>query len=190
MAARPERARGGRSILSAWQRAASAAALLALAGGAKAGSPAWGCERPLTLSATEQDHLLRFAALVRDTLAASGAAGAGVALRHRPVAPGLRYSHAGLALARGWSALGGAPALLRLQRGPAAAVRPGPGRLHRRHRQPRVGFVSLLLLPEAAPLADAALDRPRALALLAARYSATPTLSTPASRTATSGWPS
>ena len=176
MAARPERARGGRRILSAWQRAASvAAALLALAGGARAGSPAWGCERPLTLSATEQDHLLRFAALVRDTLAASGAPLALVSRSGTDLSRlGLRYSHAGVALAQGlerpwevrqlyYACSEGQPRLF--DQGLAGFIAGTDN--------PRVGFVSLLLLPpEAAPLADAALDRPRALALLGARYSA------------------
>lgn len=176
MAAQPEPTRGERRILSTWRHPGLiAAALLALAGTARAGSPAWGCERPLALSATEQDHLLRFAALVHGTLAASGAPLALVSRSGTDLSRlGLRYSHTGVALAEGlerpwevrqlyYACSEGQPRLF--DQGLAGFIAGTDN--------PHVGFVSLLLLPpEAAPLAAAALDRPRALALLAARYSA------------------
>jgi len=51
----------------------AAAALLIAASAAQAGSLPQGCDRPLTVTATQQDRLLRFAAVIRQALAGSGA---------------------------------------------------------------------------------------------------------------------
>lgn len=133
-----------------------------------------GSQRPLT--AAQQDRLLRFAAVVREELEASGR---GVAMISRSglnlARFGHRYSHAGLSLAEG--------------AGPRWAVRQlyyaceeGRPRLFDQGLtgflsgtdDPSAGYISVLLLPPAAAaeLARGALDRPRALRLLAGRYSA------------------
>jgi hypothetical protein len=156
---------------------AAAAALALAAGAAQAGSlPPQACDRSHDLSATQQDRLLRFAAVIRQTLAASGARAALIARSGTDLSRfGLRYSHAAIALADGlaspwavrqlyYACSEGAPRLF--DQGLAGFVAGSD--------DTAVGYVSLLLLPDeaAAPLAEAALDKPRALALLAARYSA------------------
>lgn len=147
-----------------------------------AAAPAWAgslaerfCGRPAPLSAAQQDRLLRIAALVKDELEA----GAGVAIVARSGLDlsrfGLRYSHAGLSLDHG--------------AGPRWAVRQlyfdcdearprlfdqGLTGFVAGSDDPERGFVSILRLPPdlAEPLRAAALDRPRALRLLAGRYAA------------------
>jgi hypothetical protein len=150
--------------------------VLALAGPAAAGSLAERfCGRAPPLSAAQQDRLLRIAALVKDELEA----GCGVAIVARSGLDlsrfGLRYSHAGLSLADG--------------AGPRWAVRQlyfdcdearprlfdqGLTGFVAGSDDPERGFVSILRLPPdvARPLRTAALDRPRALRLLAGTYAA------------------
>lgn len=159
-------------------RATAAAALLALAAGtAQAASllPR-GCDRLVEPSATQQHRLLRFAAVVREALAASGAKAALIARSGTDLSRfGLRYSHAAIALPEGldspWAVRQlyyacdeGRPRLF--DQGLAGFVG-GSDDLD-------VGYVSVLLLPEAAATALAAttLDKPLALGLLNARYSA------------------
>lgn len=131
------------------------------------------CGSSPPLSVLQQDRLLRIAALLKDELDR----GSGVALVARAGLDlsrfGLRYSHAGLGLAEG--------------AGPRWAVRQlyfdcdearprlfdqGLTGFLAGSRDPERGFVSLVLLPPAAAEAvrAAALDRPRALRLLAGRY--------------------
>lgn len=133
------------------------------------------CGRPAALSAAQQDRLLRIAALLKDELEAGG----GVALVARSGLDlsrfGQRYSHAGLALAEG--------------AGPRWAVRQlyfdcdearprlfdqGLTGFVAGGHEPDRGFVSLLQLPPglAEAVRGAALDRPRALRLLAGTYAA------------------
>ena len=158
-------------------RPALAAALLAAAGAAQAGSlPPRGCDRASTITATQQDRLLRFAAVVREALAASGAQAALISRSGTDLSRfGLRYSHAGVALADGldtpwavrqlyYACAEGAPRLF--DQGLAGFVSGGD--------DASLGYVSLLLLPPdaAAPLAAATRDNALALGLLNATYSA------------------
>ncbi|MCE4553628.1 DUF2145 domain-containing protein [Pelomonas cellulosilytica] len=153
-----------------------AAALLALAGVAQAGSPPRGCDRQLEISATQQDQLLRFAAVIRNALATSGAEAALIARSGTDLSRfGLRFSHAAIALAEGldtpwavrqlyYACAERAPRLY--DQGLAGFVTGSD--------DADVGYVSVLLLPPeaAAPLAAAARDKRLALGLLNARYSA------------------
>ena len=128
------------------------------------------------LDAPQQDRLLRFAALVRDEIDASGEqvaliARSGIDLRRF----GIRFSHSGIALKSSddarWSIrqlyYACDEALPRLYDQGMAGFLLGTD-------QPDLGHVSIVLLP--APQADRlhrdAIDRHRALRLLAARYSA------------------
>jgi hypothetical protein len=164
-------------------RRGRAAALAAAAAVGLSAPAAWAgslartfCGRGTPLEAAAQDRLLRFAALVHAQLDAAGAPVAVVSRSGLDLSRfGLRYSHAGLALADG--------------AGPRWAVRQlyydcaeGRPRLFDQGLSgfvsgtddPATGHVSLLLLPAdaSATLAAAAQDRPRALRLLAADYSA------------------
>jgi hypothetical protein len=158
--------------------------LLAVAGCAAPGmAPASGqvsaarfCERPQVQDARQQDLILRFAAVVRQELEASGAeialiSRSGVDLRDI----GIRFSHSGLTIREGgdvpWSVRQlyyacdeGKPRLY--DQGIAGFLFNGD--------EPAIGYVSILLLPPdaARALRRAALDRQRALRLLAGRYSA------------------
>ena len=159
-------------------RRAAAAALLALAAGATQAASLLpnGCERPIEVSAGQQDRLLRFTAVVREALAGSGARAALISRSGTDLSRfGLRYSHAAIALADGlhspwavrqlyYACAEGEPRLF--DQGLAGFVSGSD--------DVDSGFISLLLLPEApaAALAAAALDKPRALGLLNARYSA------------------
>ncbi|MBX3607113.1 MAG: DUF2145 domain-containing protein [Piscinibacter sp.] len=158
-------------------RRAAAALGLALAAAlpAQAGLPRL-CDLRGGLSAAQQDRLLQVAALARQELQASGARVALIARSGTDLSRfGIRYSHAGLALAANpnapWSVRqlyfdcdGGRPQLY--DQGIAGFLL-GTDR-------PQRGYVSLLLLPAepGAALEAAALDPARALRLLAADYSA------------------
>ena len=157
--------------------ALAAAALLLAVGVAQAGSSLpQGCDHQVAISAGQQDQLLRFAAVVREALAASGARVALISRSGTDLSRfGLRYSHAGIALAEGldtpwavrqlyYACAEGAPRLF--DQGLAGFVSGSD--------DANVGFIRVLLLPPeaAAPLAAATLDKPLALGLLNARYSA------------------
>jgi len=162
--------------------AALAAAALALATVAEAGSGRSGssgsqqfCDRSRVLSASEQDSLLRFAAVVRDELASTAD---GVALVSRSGLDlsqfGIRYSHAAIAWrsdAGGWKARQlyyacdeGRPRLY--DQGVAGFVMGTDDAM--------LGYVSIVTLPSAAAarLRRATLDTPHVLRLLATDYSA------------------
>ena len=158
-------------------RAALAAALLTAADAAQAGSlPPRGCDRAIPITAAQQDQLLRFAAVVREVLTTSGAQAALISRSGTDLSRfGLRYSHAGIALADGldtpwavrqlyYACAEGAPRLF--DQGLAGFVSGSD--------DASVGYVSLLLLPPGAaePLAAATRDKPLALGLLNSRYSA------------------
>ncbi len=157
-------------------RVAAAAALVLAAQAAQAGSPPRGCDRSHDITATQQDRLLRFAAVIREVLARSGAQAALISRSGTDLSRfGLRYSHAGIALADGlgspwavrqlyYACAEGAPRLF--DQGLAGFVSGSD--------DADVGHVSLLLLPPeaAVPLAAATLDKGLALGLLNARYSA------------------
>jgi hypothetical protein len=161
-------------------RGVLAAALLAAAGAAQAGSLPQGCDRPVTVTATQQDRLLRFAAVIRAALAASGTQAALIARSGTDLSRfGLRYSHAAIALADGLGDGQNMPWAVRqlyyaCAEGQARLFDQGLAGFVTGSDDPGVGYVSLLLLPAeaAGPLAAATLDKGIALGLLQARYSA------------------
>ncbi len=164
----------GRPLRAGWLLAASLAVALGAAP-AQAGALRF-CDRRAPPDAAAQDRLLRFAALVRDTLAASGArlalvARSGLDLRR----VGQRYSHAGVALRDADAA----PWTIRQLYFACDEQRPrlfdeGLGGFVLATDDADEGYVSLLLLPEAAtrPLEAAVRDNTVALSLLGSRYSA------------------
>lgn len=135
------------------------------------------CDDPPTLSAAQQDRILRFAALVRGELERSGArvaliARAGLDLSRFDT----RYSHAGIALV----ASANGPWSVRQLYYACDERRPrlydqGLAGFLLGTSDPAIGYTSLVLLP-AGPQADAleraALDDRTALDLLGADYSA------------------
>lgn len=134
------------------------------------------CDRPVPRTATQQDRLLRFAAIVRDTLAESGHTVALIARSGLDLQRfGARYSHAGISL----KANDDAPWSVRQLYYACDERRPrlydqGMAGFLLNTDDPALGYVSIVLLPraEAAALERAALDKARALRLLAATYSA------------------
>jgi hypothetical protein len=120
--------------------------------------------------------MLRFAAIVRDTLAASGEEIAlisrtGIDLENL----GIRFSHSGVSLKHG----GDVPWSVRQLYYACDEGRPrlydqGVAGFLFNTDEPAIGHASIVLLPreQAVQLQRAALDKPRALRLLAARYSA------------------
>lgn len=149
---------------------------LALADAQAASLAPRGCERPVEVSAAQQDRLLRFTAAVREALAASGSPAALIARSGTDLSRfGLRYSHAAVALAEGLDR----PWAVRQLYYACAEGRPrlfdqGLAGFVLGSDDAELGYISLLLLPPepAAALARAALDRPLALGLLHPHYSA------------------
>lgn len=153
-----------------------AAGVLA-AGPATAGSlVANFCGQTAPLNAAQHDRLLRFAAVVRQVLDTEAHGAALVARSGLDLSRfDVRYSHAGLALAEG----AGSRWAVRQLYYDCDAAQPrlydqGLAGFVAGMHAPDRGFISLLLPPPDAArrLAATALDRPRALRLLAARYSA------------------
>lgn len=155
----------------------AAAALALTAATAQAGSlPLRGCDRPPTITATQQDQLLRFTAAIRAVLAASGTEAALIARSGTDLSRlDRRYSHAAIALADGldtpWAVRQlyyacdeGAPRLF--DQGLAGFIYGSD--------DVDVGHVSVLLLPPdaAATLAATTRDKAVALSLLHPAYSA------------------
>lgn len=154
---------------------ALAGAVMAGAAQAQSASSAAFCDRSHAMSAGQQDKLLRFAAVVRDELAAMPEGTALVSRSGLDLSRfAIRYSHAAVA----WRNDAGAWAARQLY----YACDEGRPRLYDQglagftlgSDDPALGYVSLVRLPpEAAQsLRAAALDTPRALRLLAASYSA------------------
>ena len=163
--------------LSRWGRALAALAL-ALVGSAQASSLAQRfCDGDGShLSAVEQDRLLRFAAVVRQHLAQAPEP---VALISRSGLRlqrwGIRYSHAGLALA----GHPGAPWTVRQLYYACDEARPrvfdqGVAGFLFGTESPQLGFASLVFVPGEAgeQLARTALDKDQALRVLHPHYSA------------------
>ena len=128
------------------------------------------------MTAQQQDRLLRFAALIKQELDASGEKVALIARSGLDLSRfGVRYSHAGVSL----KASGNAPWSVRQLYYACEEQRPRlydqglPGFLFGTD-DPTVGYISIVLPGgvEAAALEGAALDTPRALRLLAGTYSA------------------
>jgi hypothetical protein len=159
---------------------AAAVALAALVASPTAHADASGslalCDAQVPMSAGEQDHLLRLAAVLKRELDASGRS---LALISRSGTDlhrfGIRYSHAGISLK---ASRNGAWSVRQLyyacgERRPRIFDQ-GPAGFLFGTDNPRTGYLSVVLLPDAAaaPLERAALDDARALRLLAAAYSA------------------
>ncbi|NRR32498.1 DUF2145 domain-containing protein [Oxalobacteraceae bacterium] len=178
-----------------WRRTLALAALAALAGAlagaaqtARAGAVAAGvsngspsalpsrfCDRTLELSATEQDRLLRFAAVVREELAATGGAVALISRSGLDLSRfGIRYSHAALA----WRGDDGIWAARQLyyacEEGRPRIFDQGLAGFAMGTDDPALGYISLLRIPAeaAATIRPTLLDTPRVVHLLAAQYSA------------------
>ena len=144
------------------------------------------CDRTAALTATEQDRLLRFSAVVREELSGlgvgSGGSGmgddAGAVLISRSGLDlsqfNIRYSHAAVA----WRGLGGSWTVRQLY----YACDESRPRIYDQGLagfvvgtdNPARGYISIVTLPPAAaaPLKQAALDERRVLSLLASHYSA------------------
>jgi hypothetical protein len=176
--------------------AAAACGLTGAAHGASLSGAARFCDSAHELDATEQDRLLRFAAVVRDELNASAGSVALISRSGLDLSRfGIRYSHAALA----WRAAGAADAADAAEAvnpaNPAAPANPawsarqlyyacdesrpriydqGLAGFAMGTDDPALGYISLLRLPAAAtpPLQAALLDTPRVLHLLAGHYSA------------------
>ncbi|MBA3479720.1 MAG: DUF2145 domain-containing protein [Lautropia sp.] len=134
------------------------------------------CDRPQVHDARQQDRLLRFAAIVRDELDDSGEEVALISRSGIDLAYlGIRYSHSGVSV----KGAGDVPWSVRQLYYACDEGRPrlydqGVAGFLFNSDDAQVGYVSIVLLPreEAAALQRTALDRPRALRLLAGRYSA------------------
>ena len=145
------------------------------AGAAQAMSPPL-CDRPSTLTATQQDRLLRFAAVARDQLDNTGQRVALVARSGLDLSRfAVRYSHAGISLLHNGNTAWSVRQLYYAcdERQPQLFDQ-GLAGFVMGTDDPAIGYLSILLLPPeaAAALEQAALNKPLALRLLAARYSA------------------
>jgi hypothetical protein len=163
--------------LSAARALLLAAGLWAAAATGHAANPSLGlCDRASPLTAQQQDRLLRFADIVRRELDGSGQTVALIARSGLDLQRfGVRYSHAGISL---W-ANDNTPWSVRQLYYACDAQRPrlfdqGLAGFLFGTDDPDVGYVSILLLPRAAAakVEAAALDKPLALRLLGATYSA------------------
>ena len=155
---------------------AAALGLFAVTGHASSSASLRLCDAAASTTPTQQDRILRFAAIVKRELEDSGHSVALVSRNgtdlHRF---GIRYSHAGLSL----KANGNGPWSVRQlyyacdERRPRLFDQGLPGFLFGID-DPVVGYVSVVLLPsaQADELEHTALDNARALRLLAATYSA------------------
>lgn len=159
-------------VLAAWCAAGAAQAQSGVSGGP--GSSAF-CDRAVPLTASEQDKVLRFAAVVRDELAATEGGAALISRSGLDLARfGIRYSHAAVA----WRGDSGAWTARQLYYA-CDESRPrifdqGVAGFAMGIDDPALGYMSIVRLPaaEGDVLRAAALDTPRALGLVAARYSA------------------
>jgi hypothetical protein len=180
LAARARRAAGGRGLARALIRAFLAPLLLLALGAATtahAGAASGRfCDLQSALTVAQQDRLLSFAAIAKQELQASAQTVAIVARSGLNLARfGIRYSHAGISLQGNPN---GAWSVRQLY----YACDEGQPRLYDQGLpgflfgtdDPSLGYLSIVLLPasHAAALERAALDTPRALALLGGGYSA------------------
>ncbi len=162
----------------AWALPLTCALALALGSGApRAASAAQQfCDASPQRTATEQDRLLRFAAIVKHELEASGHAVALVARSGLNLQRfGIRYSHAGIGLKAGDAAPWSVRQLyFACDEGRPRLYDQGLAGFVSGTDDPRLGYLSIVLLPadRAAQIESAARDKARALRLLAGRYSA------------------
>jgi len=134
------------------------------------------CDPPTPLTAAQSDQRLRLAALIKGALQASGQRVALIARSGLDLQRfGVRYSHAGVTLLASANAAWSVRQLYYAcdERRPKVFDQGLPGFVLGLH-DPAVGYVSVVLLPEAsaAALEQAALDNATALALLGGQYSA------------------
>lgn len=134
------------------------------------------CDAPAARTAEQKDRLLRFSAVIRTELEASGA---GVALIARSgldlSSMGVRYSHAGLSLKANPNAAWSVRQLYyACDEGKPRIFDQGLSAFLFGLADPTNGYISVVLLPaaDAAPLEAAALDNTKVLQLLNPRYSA------------------
>ena len=156
-----------------------ACAIFGSAGAAHAGTSLASsrfCDRAQELTATEQDRLLRFAAVVREELAATEGSVALISRSGLDLARfGIRYSHAALAWRHdndsGWSAR---QLYYACDEGRPRIFDQGTAGFVMGTDNPALGYISLVKLPAETtpPLRRALLDPARVQHLLAGRYSA------------------
>ena len=134
------------------------------------------CDRSQELSATEQDKLLRFAAVVREELAATEGSVALISRSGLDLSRfGIRYSHAALAwrheLDAGWSAR---QLYYACDEGRPRIFDQGTAGFAMGTDNPQLGYISIVRLPldTVPPLRQALLDPARVQHLLAGNYSA------------------
>lgn len=138
-------------------------------------SPTNYCDRTQELTATQQDRLLRFTSVVRDELAAiQGDAvlisRSGLDLSRFEI----RYSHAAVALRSDNGIWSVRQLYYACDEGRPRLYDQGMAGFVMGTEDPALGYISIVTLPKEAAqdLHRAALDRPRALRLLASHYSA------------------
>ena len=134
------------------------------------------CDRAQELTAAEQDKLLRFAAVVRDELAATEGSVALISRSGLDLSRfGIRYSHAALAWRHdddaGWSAR---QLYYACDEGRPRIFDQGTAGFAMGTDNPQLGYISIVRLPAETvpPLRRALLDLPRVQHLLAGSYSA------------------
>ena len=134
------------------------------------------CDRSQELSAAEQDKLLRFAAVVREELAATEGSVALISRSGLDLSRfGIRYSHAALAwrheLDAGWSAR---QLYYACDEGRPRIFDQGTAGFAMGTDNPQLGYISIVRLPldTVPPLRQALLDPARVQHLLAGSYSA------------------
>lgn len=134
------------------------------------------CDRQARLSAAQQDTLYRFADIIKRTLDQSGHNVALVARSGLDLGRfGIRYSHAGIALARSENAPWSVRQLYyACDEGKPRVYDQGISGFLLGTDNPAMGYLSVVLLPEdkARPLELVALDKRQALRVLGSQYSA------------------
>lgn len=134
------------------------------------------CDRQAKLSAAQQDTLYRFADIIKNTLTQSGRSVALVARSGLDLGRfGIRYSHAGIALAQSENAPWSVRQLYyACDEGKPRVYDQGISGFLLGTDNPELGYLSVVLLPEdkAEPLAQAAMDKRQALQVLGSQYSA------------------
>jgi len=159
-------------------RCLAACAALALAGAAHAGASlasARFCDRAQELTATEQDRLLRFAAVVREELATTEGSVALISRSGLDLARfGIRYSHAALAWRHDDGAWSARQLYYACDEGRPRIFDQGTAGFAMGTDNPALGYIALVKLPAETtpPLRRALLDPVRVQQLLAGRYSA------------------
>jgi hypothetical protein len=134
------------------------------------------CDRQAKVSAAQQDTLYRFADIIKKELGQSGQSVALVARSGLDLSRfGLRYSHAGIALARSDNAPWSVRQLYyACDEGKPRVYDQGISGFLLGTDNPSIGYLSVLLVPDdkAQALERAALDKRQALQVLGSQYSA------------------